>query len=162
MFKQQATIVRDNKLLEDYMYDLWDDHFADVPRPNLVLIHFGRHSRRQLGCIRWASSRSKVKALLKEKHEELEVQDHKKVSIITMTRYFMYDLIPDNVVKMTIAHEMVHYAHGFNSPLPQLFKDPHRGNIVNKELIMRGLEEELNEAESWIHENWVRTLRSLA
>ena len=150
---------RTNSLLEDKMYYLWENYFDDVPRKNLVLIHFGKYAKRQLGCIRWVNSRSKVKSLYKGREDEHKEQDDKRISQITLTRYFQDTFIPDFVVDSTIAHEMVHYAHGFNSPLPQLFDHPHRGNIVTKELIKRGLGKDLDLSNRWLKKHWYNYIK---
>lgn len=161
MNNQKLEGERKNNDLEEMMYELWDNYFADVPRKNLVLIHFGKKSVRQLGCIRWVGNRSKVKGIYKKKSDEHRLQDDKRISQITITGYFKDRAVPDQVVRMVIAHEMVHYTHGFHSPLPKLYAHPHKGNIVNKELIKRGLGEPLQLSELWVKENWVPYLRSI-
>lgn len=153
---------RQNTDLEAMMYELWDENFADVPRPNLVLIHFGKKSVRQLGCIRWVYPGAKIKSLYKGREDEHNVQDDGRISRITMTGYFKDRFIPDYVVRMVIAHEMVHYTHGFHSPLPKLYDHPHRGNIVNKEITARGLGDELKRSEVWLKENWSNYLKTIA
>ena len=122
--------MRNEKFLENILYDLWENHFCDIPRRNLVLIKFGKHSKRQLGSIKLASQRTKIKGLLKEKWHDYTVQDDKRVTVITINRYFMDEVIPEFVVRATIAHELCHYAHGFNSPLEKRFDKPHRGSII--------------------------------
>ena len=57
--------------------------------------------------------------------------------------------IPEEVIKVTIAHEIVHYMHGFHSHLPKQFSHPHKGNIVNKELIKRGFKHTLKMEKEW-------------
>jgi hypothetical protein len=158
--RKENAELRSNEDLENMMYSLWEEHFADVPRMNLVLIHFGKRSKRQLGCIRWVHGSSKVKGLYMSKKDEHDYQDDKRISQITITGHFIDKNIPDNVVEMVIAHEMVHYTHGFHSPLPKLYDHPHRGNIVNKELIKRGLGDKLESSELWIKDNWVNYLRA--
>ena len=148
--------MRDNQYLEKMMYDLWDDHFSDVPRKNLVLIKFGKYSRRQLGCIKLANEHTKIKGLLKRKIDDYKIQDDKSVSLITITKYFQNESVPNFVVRSTVAHELCHYTHGFSSPLERLFDKPHQGNIVKKELQKRDLLEEYLEAEKWLKENWVK------
>lgn len=150
--------MRDRKYLEEIMYDLWDDHFCDVPRKNFVLIQFGKYSRRQLGSIKLASKRTKIKTLLKKKKDEYLAQDDGSISVITLTKYFENEIVPDFVVKATIAHEMCHYAHGFSSPLEQRFEKPHQGNIINKELEQRGLNDLQVEADIWLKKNWIRVV----
>lgn len=125
--------MRDNEWLEHKMYELWDNHFADVPRKNLVIIKFGKAAKRQLGCITWANSKTQgIKRSLKN------YEDDKRVSVIRITSKFKDPEIPDQVVLATIAHEMCHYAHGFNSPLKQVYNHPHKGGIIRKELQKEG------------------------
>jgi hypothetical protein len=153
-------VERTNEQAEDMLYDIWEEYFPDVPRKNLVLVHFGRYSKRRLGSIKWANKNTRIKYLLKEKLDDYKAQDDERISVITLTKYYQDPDVPENVVRMTIAHELVHYAHGFHSPLPKLYKHPHRGNVVNKELITRGLEKELNEAEEWLKDNWNKFVRN--
>ncbi|MGI5898097.1 MAG: hypothetical protein ACOX6Q_02965 [Candidatus Dojkabacteria bacterium] len=147
--------MRNNNYLENLLYELWENHFCDVPRKNFVLIKFGKYSKRQLGSISLAHDRSKIKGLMKKKLDEYMIQDNKSISIITITRYFRNEIVPEFVVRATIAHELCHYAHGFNSPLEKKFKKPHQGNIINKELRDRDLLEEQKLADKWLKENWL-------
>ncbi|HOV34422.1 MAG TPA: hypothetical protein PLS56_00275 [Candidatus Dojkabacteria bacterium] len=150
--------MRDNDFLENLLYDLWDNYFCDVPRKNFVLIKFGKYSKRQLGCISLAHNESKIKGLMRKKYDEYIVQDNKSISIITITRYFRNEVVPEYVIKATIAHELCHYTHGFNSPLKKQFSKPHKGNIINKELKKRGLLEEQKLADKWLKENWIKVI----
>jgi hypothetical protein len=151
--------LRQNKWLETQLFDIWENNFADVPRKNLVLIKFGKASKRQLGSIKWAHKNSKIKTALKQLQTEHEVSDDKRISIITITKHFAHPDIPEDVVKATIAHELVHYTHGFHSPLPKLFSHPHRGSIVKKELIKRDLGDMYLNSEVWLKKGWVKFLR---
>lgn len=148
--------MRDNKYLENLLWDLWDNNFCDVPRKNLVVIKFGKYSKRQLGSIKLANERTKIKSLIRKKEGELDVQDEKSVTVITVTRYFQKDIVPEFVVRATISHELCHYTHGFQSPLEKKFNKPHQGNIINKELSKRGLLEEEKMADKWLKENWIK------
>lgn len=143
--------MRDNKYLENLLYDIWETYFCDVPRQNAVVIKFGKHSKRQLGCIRLIKDKENVKRLTKNSPEN----DIKTVSLITITKYFSRKDIPENIVKATIAHELCHYAHGFNSPLQQIYDKPHKGGVVTKELKKRGLGEMNKEAKRWLKKNWI-------
>ncbi|KKR05559.1 MAG: hypothetical protein UT34_C0002G0066 [candidate division WS6 bacterium GW2011_GWF2_39_15] len=127
--------MRDNQYLIVLLEAIWNRYFADVPRVNKVSIRFGKHSYRQLGAIK------------SKRGDDSE-------SKIVLTRFFMSPEIPEHVLISTIAHEIVHYSHGFNSPLPKLYSDPHRGNIVEKDLTKRGLEKELTLSKQWLKENW--------
>jgi len=148
--------MRDNKYLENILWDLWDNNFCDVPRKNLVVIKFGKFSKRQLGSIKLANGRTKIKSLIRKKEYELNVQDDKSITVVTVTRFFQKDVVPEFVIRATIAHELCHYTHGFQSPLEKKFDKPHQGNIINKELAKRGLLEEEKKADKWLKENWLK------
>jgi hypothetical protein len=119
-----------------------------------VLTKFGRYAKRQLGCIKFADEKSKVKSLLKKYKEDISSQDISSVSIIVLTGYFKDLIVPEFVLISTISHEICHYAHGFNSPLPKKYKYPHRGGVVRKEMVNRGLLKIFIESEDWLKENW--------
>lgn len=137
------------------MYDLWEDNFSDIPRKNLVLIKFGKYSKRQLGSIKLANEYTKIKSLVRKNQDDYDVQDDKRITVITITKYFQNEAVPEYVVKGTVAHELCHYAHGFSSPLEKQFDKPHQGNVINKELAKRGLLEEQRLADKWLKDNWV-------
>ena len=44
--------------------------------------------------------------------------------------------------------------HGFNSPHPRMYKHPHKGGIVNKELKKRGFGNMLALEKKWIRNEW--------
>jgi hypothetical protein len=138
------------------MYYLWEEYFSDVPRQNLVLIKFGRNSKWQLGSIKWANRKTRIKGLMKSKklQEFYQAQDDKRITVITITKKFQDPEIPEYVVDSTIAHEICHYVHGFSSPLKQIYKTPHQGGIIKKELTGRGLGKVHTDAKKWLKENW--------
>lgn len=147
---------RSNEWLEDLMYEIIEDHFNDIPVKNLILIKFGRASKRQLGSIKWVTPKTRVKSLMKKKRikDFHRNQDDKRISLITITKKFQNSEIPEFVVKSTIAHELCHYAHGFSSPIKQQYKYPHQGGIIRKELRRRDLEDINLKAKKWLRENW--------
>lgn len=147
--------MRDRKYLENLMYGLWENHFCDIPRKNLVLIKFGKYSKRQLGSIKLANQDTKIKSLLRKNMDDYDAQDDKRVTVITITKYFQNEIVPEYVVNATIAHELCHYAHGFSSPLEKQFNKPHQGNVINKELAKRDLLKEQELADTWLKDNWV-------
>ncbi|MDD3647043.1 MAG: hypothetical protein PHS44_00885 [Candidatus Dojkabacteria bacterium] len=147
---------RNNSWLEELMYDLWEDYFNDVPRRNYVLIKFGRGAKRQLGSIKWVRGDTRVKKLLKSKMRELDGQDDDRITVITITSLFKSLRVPEYVVKSTVAHEMVHYAHGFFSPLKQIYNHPHKGGLIRKELTKRGLYKMYQRSKKWLKEKWYR------
>ncbi len=152
--------MRNTKFLENTLYDLWENHFCDIPRKNLVLIKYGKYSKRQLGSIKLANKRTKIKGLLQNKEQDYIAQDDKRITVITVTRYFQNEIVPEFVVRATIAHELCHYAHGFSSPLQKRFEKPHQGSVIKKELKKRGLLEKQIEADRWFKENWLDIISS--
>jgi len=148
--------MRDNRWLEEKMYFLWENFFVDTPRRNRVIIKFGTNSRRQLGCIKWVTEKTKgVRALLRKGVD----YDDKRISLIIITSYFKDPGVPDEVVLATMSHEMCHYTHGFNSPLQQLYDHPHKGGIIKKEMTKRGLGVLYRQANRWLRHNWSNYLK---
>jgi hypothetical protein len=152
--------MRNRQFLEKILYDLWENHFCDIPRKNLVIIKYGKYSKRQLGSIKLANRRTKIKGLLREKSEDYKAQDDKSITVITITRHFRDEIVPEFVVRATIAHELCHYAHGFSSPLQKSFEKPHQGSVIKKELQKRGLFEKQLKADKWLKENWLDIISS--
>ena len=150
--------MRDDAWLSEKMYELWENHFEDIPRLNHVLIKFGKRSKRQLGAIGWLTNKTqKISKMLQREGEA----DDKRVSLINITSYFKDEYIPEAVVLGTIAHELCHYAHGFNSPLKQVFDHPHKGGVIRKELQKRGLAGLHKQSRSWLKANWQTYINSL-
>lgn len=145
------SVPRDDDWLANRLADIWYKHFPDIEQPNEVIITFGRKSRTRLGSIGmpgWQDAARKVK-----------YTGHKAVpegtSVITITGYFKDERVPQFAVDATIGHELVHYAHGFHSPHPQLYANAHRGGIVDKELVKRGLGDVLKQQQVWLRTHWI-------
>ncbi|HLD11758.1 MAG TPA: hypothetical protein VJB91_02545 [Patescibacteria group bacterium] len=119
---------------------LWQLHFSDVPTVNPITVRFGRFAKTRLGSIK----RKKVRG---------------SASTITVTGFFRYPDVPEQVVLATLAHEITHYLHGFHSDLPQLQKYPHEGNIVDKELQKRGLSDVVRFQKKWLTLHWRKVVR---
>ncbi|MCK9368792.1 hypothetical protein M0R04_02325 [Candidatus Dojkabacteria bacterium] len=149
---------RNNEYLEERLFNIWEDFFIDIPRKNLVLIKFGKYSKRQLGSIKWATRDTKIQGILKKKKDEYLNQDDSRISVISITKYFQNLNIPEYVIDGTIAHELVHYVHGFHSPLEKKYNHPHKGGIVRKELIKRGLGDVYKQSEVWLKANWRKVI----
>ena len=96
---------------------------------------------------------------MKGREEEYAVQDDKSITIITITRYFINEVVPEYVIRATIAHELCHYTHGFNSPLERRFDKPHQGRIIEKELEKRELLEEYETSQKWLKDYWLDIIR---
>lgn len=130
----KAAIVRDSNWLLSRLDYLWSEYFSDVNQTNPVFIRFGRYSKYRLGSIK-----------LNRKNDK---------SYITITGMFKSKSIPVEVVDHTIAHELVHYAHGFSSKRARLHKYPHAGGVVKEEMEQRQMGH-LNRA----YKDWIKKYR---
>lgn len=117
-------------------------YFKDVDISNPVEIKFGRYSKFRFGSIRLLKPRRRLKFLTKRTTPEK--------SLITITKMFANPDIPEKVIQHTICHELCHYAHGFSSSNKRLFKFPHHGGIVNRELKERGAEDLIHAYKVWL------------
>ena len=150
--------MRDSKYLENLLYEIWEEYFSDIPRKNFVVIKFGKYSKRQLGSIKRANRSTRIKSLVQKYKDLLEIQDEKSISVITITKYFQNENVPEYVIVSTISHELCHYTHGFNSPLPKQFTYPHQGGVVNREMDKRGLKDIRLETKKWLKKNWTKVI----
>lgn len=132
-------MARDNAWLADRLADLQRRHFADVKPVNLVQVRFGRVTKTRLGSI--STRRLKGK---------------EPITLITMNGLFRNEEVPAEVIDAVLGHEFTHYAHGWHSPLPKLYAHPHRGGIVDKELIARGLGPALQQQQIWVKTHFAR------
>src|SRR3989338_7331933 len=114
-----VTASRDNNWLLSRLDTLWTKYFSEVEQTNPIHIKFGRYSKYRLGSIK-----------LNRRTDHI---------YITITSMFKQGSIPVEVVDHTIAHELVHYAHGFSSKRARLHKYPHAGGIVQREMDERGV-----------------------
>lgn len=135
-------------------------YFADVKLTNPIEIKFGREARYRFGSIKLLKPRG-IKSLRLLKSLKLR-DDEPQKSIITITSMFAGEDIPVSVVQYTIAHELCHYSHGFSSANKRLFKYPHHGGVVNKELRDRGAGELISAFKLWLKEYRRQILASRA
>lgn len=131
--------TRDNRWLEDKLNEVWTDYFSDVRRINPIIIKFGRRAKCRLGSIR----------LTKE-----------KISFISINSILKDSKTPEYLVLVTIAHELIHYAHGFSSLHEKKYQNPHQGGVVTKEIKVRGLGKQLVNQKKWLEANWVNYLNA--
>ena len=136
----ESSPVRGQAWLDDLLNLTWADYFSDVPRQNEVRIIFGKRARRQLGSIKFD-------------------RNDRETTIITMNGLFRSPEIPEFVVLATLVHEMVHYAHGFSSPLAQQHTHPHAGGVVRAEYAERGLEGLYDRQKQWLKVHWPTIVR---
>ena len=124
--------MRDDKWLRERMLEIWQLRFIDVPKLNKVNIKFKGKWKTKFGHIK-----------LKGKDTE-----------IVINSLFKNEDVPQYIVDLTIAHELVHYSHGFHSPLERKFRYPHQGGIVNKELKRRGFKDALMFEKKVFRKEW--------
>lgn len=130
--------VRDDHWLLSRLDYLWSNYFPDVPQSNKVFIKFGRVAKYRFGSIR--------------------LDPKKNHSLILINGLFKSSTVPQEVVDHTIAHELVHYTHGFSSPHKKIYSHPHRGGIIDKEMVKRGLNKLIQSYKLWI-KDYKKTLR---
>ena len=128
------TSSRDEQWLADLLDQIWEQYFTDTPRINRVRVSYGGAWKSRLGLI--------------------TMSEDEKTSYIQVNGLLMHPEIPENITFVTVAHEMVHYAHGFGSPLPRRYKHPHRGGVVKRELIRRGMAHQYDLYDQWVYDNW--------
>lgn len=132
--RRHLTGLRDGQWLKRELEHIWSSFFADTPRVNRVEVNFSGSWKSRLGVI--------------------SLSEDKQTSYIGLNSLLSLPEAPFYVATITLAHELVHYAHGFGSPLPRRHRHPHRGGIVEKELVVRGLAEELDLYQNWIQNHW--------
>ena len=125
--------MRDDVWLKERLDAIWNLLFADVERKNTVNIRFKG---------KWKNKFGHIKRL------------RNKDSKIAINGIFKSEVVPEFIIDVTIAHELVHYLHGFNSPHPKMFSHPHQGGVVNKELRRRGFAQNLVFEKKWVKEVW--------
>ena len=140
--------MRDVAWLREQLDFLLKNYFSGVKVTNPIEIRFGREARYRFGSIRLIRSRGLGR--FRGLRRVIGSSKIPQKSIITITSLFAKESIPQNVVRYTIAHELCHYAHGFSSENKRLFRYPHHGGIVNRELKERGAEELISAFKKWL------------
>ena len=123
-------LKRDNQWLLSRFEALWESYFSDIPQTNEVYVGFGRRCKYRFGSIR------------------LRLADNS--THIKINGLFRDEAIPVEIVDHTMAHELVHYSHGFSSLHPRLLRHPHRGGVIDKELNSRQLGHLVRFYNGWI------------
>ncbi len=125
--------MRDDEYLKNKLEYIWQAGFLDIEKKNQINIKFKG---------RWKNKFGHIKKLKNGNSE------------IVINGYFKNEVVPDYILDLTIAHELVHYSHGFNSPLQKLYKHPHKGGVVNRDLKKRGFGHLLKLERKWIKNEW--------
>lgn len=141
-FQMVKNDSRNQEWLDRQLGLLLESYFSDIKISNPVEIKFGREAKFRFGSIK----------LLKPRGIRRFVLDKTKPqkSVITITSMFANEDVPEDVVRYTIAHELCHFAHGFSSYNKRLFKHPHHGGVVNRELTNRGAEPLIQAFKEWL------------
>lgn len=129
--------MRNEEWLATLFHEIWESRFSDVKKRNNVLVRWKG---------RWKNKFGHIKRL---KNKDTE---------IVVNSLFKDERVPKEVIELTIAHEIVHYMHGFNSPYEKKFKYPHQGGVVERELRDRGYNELVNFEKSWSKNEWPKIL----
>jgi hypothetical protein len=120
--------------LTGYLNWIWQYYFTDCLRMNEVVIDYCYPWKSRLGLIRLSLDTT--------------------LTYIGINSLLQLSEVPEYVLVTTIAHEMVHYLHGFGSPLPRRYKHPHANRVVERELEQRDLGQYLHSCNEWIDNYW--------
>jgi len=111
------------------------ENFAERGVTNLLVVRWGRKSKRTLGHIK-------------------PMENAQFGSIIEINSLLKSLEVPEYVLEYVLMHELTHYFQGFGSNHQRKHRHPHKGKIVEKELARHGWEEITEKSEKWIKENW--------
>ncbi len=139
MLSDSILSERDDAWLISRMMTVWDSWFSDVERKNKVIVRWKGRWKNKFGHIRMRNG----------------------VTEIAVNGLFKSNEVPEEIVDMTIAHEICHYCHGFQSPLEKKYSHPHKFGVVRKELISRGLKNSLKREREFM-KKWYNIYRQLA
>ncbi len=131
--------MRDDDFLMQRLESIWGLLFSEIPRMNKVIIKFKGKSRNKFGYIR-------------KKGDD---------SFIGINEHFKFEIVPEYIIDLTIAHELSHYAHGFNSPLEKKYKHPHKGGVVTKELTKRGFDKMIKMEKYFFRNEWPKIYQEI-
>lgn len=141
--------MRDQAWLEKQLDFLLKNYFSNVVVSNPIEIGFGREAKFRFGSIKL--EKPKGMTILRGLRSLRSIKEKQpRKSIITITSMFASEDVPEDVVRYTIGHELCHYAHGFSSTNKRMFRHPHHGGIVNKELTERGAKHLIVAYKSWL------------
>jgi|GEM_PF-3581591 len=112
----------------------WQQYFPDVPRANIIVAGYD---------FRWKTRLGRIRMLVDGSESE-----------ITLNTYLDNLQVPSEISVVIIAHEIVHYAQGFSSPLPRMQRHAHNHGAVSHELARRGLGEQERFMYEWARSEW--------
>jgi hypothetical protein len=132
--------MRDDEWLAQRMNQIWELLFPEVDRMNNVVIRFKGKWKNKFGHIK----------RLKNKDTEIAING-----------LFKHEQVPEYMIDTTIAHELIHYWHGFNSPYTQKYKHPHAGGIVTREMKNRGFGHMIAKEREFVKRQWMPIYNTL-
>ena len=134
---------------DDWLYTrldyIWSRYFEDIERITPIRIQFGRRAYRRLGSI------GLRKAVAGGAHVEF--------SQIIISSLLADDDVPEIIIDQVLAHEIVHYVHGFGSHHPRTLKHPHQGGVIISEFRKRGLWELYRAYTAWMKIYWPKMIQ---
>jgi hypothetical protein len=113
---------------------LWDGYFADVPRPNDLVVGYA---------FPWKWRLARIRMALNGEWSEIGVNP-----------LLRHPDVPHDIYIAVLAHEIVHYAQGFGSPLPRQQRHAHAHGAVEHELARRGLGHTERHLHTWGEAIW--------
>ncbi len=124
--------MRDQEWLDVRFNQIWSLFFPDIEKKDVF--------------VRWKG---------KWKNKFGHIKKTKKGTEIAINTLFQDLRVPEDMIKLTIAHEITHYMHGFHSHLPKQHYHPHKGGIVDKVLIEKGFGYALKREKDWYKNEWL-------
>jgi len=119
-WKRNALPMKeDDRRLARLVDDLWSAYFADVPRPNDLVVGYA---------FPWKWRLARIRMSLDGQWSEIGVNP-----------LLRHPAVPHDIYIAVLAHEIVHYAQGFGSPLQRQQRHAHAHGTVGHELRRRGL-----------------------
>jgi len=131
--------MRDDAWLNQRLDHIWEMLFPELERLNKVDVRFKG---------KWKNKFGHIKSV-------------RKNSEIVVNGLFKEEDIPEYIVDITLAHELIHYMHGFNSPHEKKYKHPHAGGIVTRELKKRGFGHMIALEREFVEKDWFRLYEKL-
>ena len=148
--------MRNNLWLTNRLVFIWKTYFPDISDGNEIKVQFGRKNKTRLGSIALRRKGQEKKRLLK--HHVSYLRPKEAISVITINGYFADEKVPEKIVDAILTHEFCHFVHGFNSLRTKLYRLPHSGGVIDRELKSRGLSDILKFQKKWVKENWKETI----
>jgi len=149
--------MRDNVWLTNRLLMIWQNHFVDIVDGNEIEVCFGRACKTRLGSIAIREKTKRNRRIERGRLKNLRADE--VVSIITLNSRLQNPEIPEEIVDGVLAHEFVHFVHGFNSIRKKRYRLPHYGGIINEELKKRGLGGILKFQKKWLKQNWKKIIK---